>query len=181
MAEEEVKNEDGKAAEGGEKKKSSLPLVIGIIVGVLVVQAIMLFLFMTLTKPVDPEEEKAKAVADSLKQVQVSKTSVGTILDIPLEAVVNIAGTDGGRFLKIVVQAEYDADRYKNLPTELAKREVVFKNILIEQLSALTLPELQDVDAKTAIRKEFKRRVNNTLPQEVGEISDIYIVEFIIQ
>ena len=140
-----------------------------------------MFVFMGMTTPKDPEKEKAQAVADSLKQLEASKTSVGTIIDDPLEAVVNIAGTDGGRFLKINVVCEYDADRYPDLPIELLKRKAVFKDMLIEQTGAMSLDELKEPDSKLQIRKEFKKKVNAMLPPEAGEISNIYINEFIIQ
>ena len=180
MADEEVKEK--KAEEGAEEKpKSSLPVVIGIIVGVLVLQAVLMFVFMGMTTPKDPEKEKAKAVADSLKQLETSKTTVGTILEESIEAVVNIAGTDGGRFLKINVVAEYDADRYPDLPLELLKRKAIFKNMLLEQTGAMSLEELKEADSKLQIRKEFKKKVNAILPPEAGEISNIYINEFIIQ
>jgi flagellar basal body-associated protein FliL len=180
----EKKQEERKEPEKqqAEKKKiGNKPIIAGIIGGVIVIEAVMLFFFMQLMKPPNEEEVEEKVKADSLKQTAIQQTSVGAILETPIEVVVNVAGTDGMRFLKVVLVLEYDDQEYKNLGAELERRQAQFKNLLIEQLSAMTLDEVKSPDAQSQIRKEFVRIVNNTLPAKTGQISNVFLNEYIIQ
>lgn len=183
MAEEnEKKEEKNEKGDGKDKKPSSnLIVIVGIIAGVIILEAVILFFLLQATKPADPEKELAKAKADSLKTLESSQTSFGVIAEPGIEAIVNISGTDGSRFLKVVLKLEYDDAKYKTLVDDLALRNAKFKDMLLEQLSSMTLPEIQDSDAKNQIRKEFIRAVNTVLPIEVGQISNVYIDQFIVQ
>jgi len=184
MAEENgKKQEEQKEQEkaGGGKSRSNMPIIAGIIAGVIIIEAIMLFVFLRMTKPPSSEEVEAKMKSDSLKQTTVQQTTIGAIMETPIEAVVNIAETDGLRFLKVVLVLEYDDKDYKNLGFELERRQPKLKNMLIEQLSAMTLDEVNDPDAQGQIRKEFKRMINNSLPVKIGQISNVYLNEYIVQ
>lgn len=184
MAEEDERmQEERKEPEKGDEKKSgsNTPLIIGIIAGVIVIEAVILFVLLQMMKPPKPEEVEAKMKADSLRHSVTEQTTMGAITDPPLEAVVNIAGTDGMRFLKVVLVFEYDDTKYKRLGEELFRRSPKLKDKLMEQLSAMTLEEINDLDARSQIRKEFMRIVNNTLPEKVGQISNVYLNEFIVQ
>ena len=179
---ENIQEEKKDAGKSGEKKpESNKMIMMGIIAGVIVINAIVAFVFIQLLKPPNPEEVDAKMKADSLKQSVTQQTTIGAISDPPLEAIVNIAGTDGMRFLKVVIVFEYNDKKDKKLGEELTLRNAKLKDLLIEQLSAMTLEELNEPDVRTKIRKEFMRTVNNTLPTKIGQISNVYINEFIIQ
>lgn len=184
MAEEKEKMQEEKKEQEkpeGAKTGSNMPIIAGIIAGVILIEAIMLFVFLRMTKPPDAQEVEEKMRADSLKQSVTQQTTVGAIMETPIEAVVNIAGTDGMRFLKVVVVLEYDDRKYKKLGLELERRQPKLKNLLIEQLSAMTLEDVNDPDAQSQIRKEYMRTVNNTLPDKIGQISNVYLNEYIIQ
>lgn len=187
MAEEKEKEKEKKTEEKQEvkspvkKSTSNLPVIAGIIAGVIIIEAIMLFYFLKMVKPPDQEEVEAKMHADSVHQTAVNQTEIGEISEKPIEAIVNIAGTNGTRFLKVVLVCEFNAEEHKELGEELVRRQAKMKNMLIEQLSALTFDEVNDPDAQVQIRKEFMRRVNNSLPEEVGQISNVYLNEFIVQ
>jgi flagellar basal body-associated protein FliL len=56
-----------------------------------------------------------------------------------------------------------------------------FKSYLIEYLSKMTITEVTAPDAKSKIRKDFLRMVNNAVPAELGEVKDTYFTQFIIQ
>ena len=177
-----VQEEKKDAPKSVEQKPGNNKIILmGIIAGVIVINAIVAFVFIQLLKPPNPEEVEAKMKADSLKQTEVEQTTIGTIVDPPIEAIVNIAGTDGMRFLKVVMLLEYDESEYKKLGEELVRREAKLRDLLIKQLSAMTLEELNDADAQIRIQKDFMRTVNKTLPPKIGEISNVYIREFIIQ
>ncbi len=187
MAEEnDKKQEEQKEQEkaGGGKSRSNMPIIAGIIGGVIIIEAIMLFVFFRifqLTQPPSSEEVESKMKADSLRQTTVEQTTVGAIVETPIEAVVNIAETDGLRFLKVVLVLEYNDKAYKNLGFELERRQPKLKNMLIEQLSAMTLDEVNDPDAQGQIRKEFMRAINNSMPEKTGQISNVYLNEYIVQ
>ncbi len=179
---EKIQEEKKEPETTGEKKPlGNKPIMAGIIAGVVIINAIVAFVFIQLLKPPNPEEVEAKMMADSLKQTVATQTTIGAISDPPIEAIVNIAGTDGMRFLKVVMVFEYDDKKYKKLGEELIRRSAKLKDLLIEQLSAITLEELNDADVHTQVRKEFMRTVNNTLPAKIGQISNVYVNEFIIQ
>ncbi len=162
------------------KPSSNLPIIAGIIAGVIVINSLLAFVLIQLLKPPNPEDVDAKMKADSLKQSVVQETTVGAITE-SIEAVVNIAGTEGMRFLKVVLVLEYDDQEYKKLGDELLRRSAKLKDMLIEQLSAMTLEEINDNSVRGQIRKEFMRTVNITLPEKIGKISNVYLNEFIVQ
>lgn len=181
VQDEKQQGEKGKGEDKKEKKKGdNKMLFFGIIGGVIVINGLVAFLLIQLLKPPNVEKEAEKMRADSLRQVASEQTSIGTITE-PIEVVVNIAGTDGMRFLKVVLVLEYDEKQFKTLGEELGLRSAKFKSQLIEQLSAMTLDEVEESDVQTRICKEFMRTVNNSLPEKSGEISNVYINEFIIQ
>ncbi len=186
MADEKEKNkeEEGKEEKVKEKGRSldkGKIIFLGIIGGVVLVNGIVALLLIQLLKPPNPQKEKAKLKADSLKQVENFQTAIGTISESPIEVVVNIAGTDGMRFLKAALVFEYDNKRYKSLGQELLLRHAKLKNLLLEMLSTLTLEEVNDPQMPSRIRKQFLKIVNKTLPVKIGKINNVYINEFIVQ
>jgi flagellar basal body-associated protein FliL len=174
---------EGKARpQNSSEGKSNKVLFIGIIAAVLVLNTIVAFLLIQATRPKDLEKEKEKMRADSLKMVVESSTEMGaTTEEEPIEAIVNIAGTDGERFLKASVIFEYDDQKYPELAEELVRRGPKFKSILMTYLSKLTLVEVTEPEAKERISKEILRLVNNTLPHETGVIREVMFTSFIIQ
>ncbi|MBN1980548.1 MAG: flagellar basal body-associated FliL family protein [Chitinivibrionales bacterium] len=177
--EEQQQSQEKKSEPKSEKKNTGI--VIGIIVGVISLQVIMLFVFFQVTKPPDQKAAEEKTKHDSLKHVSVEQTEIGMILETPVEAIVNIAGTDGTRFLKVTLKIEFDEKKYPKLGEALEQRQPKLKDLLIEQLSSITLEQIQDSDIRNQIRKEFFIRVNTSLPKEEGQISNVYLNDFIIQ
>jgi flagellar basal body-associated protein FliL len=166
--------------EGSKKKKGgNLPLVIGIIAAIVVIQTAAVYLIVP--KPVDEEAEAAKAAEDSLRRVAEAVTRMGAVTeDAPIEAIVNIAGTDGERFLKAIIILEYDESN-SQLGNELRRRAPRFRDLMINHLSALTLMEVTEPGAKDKIRKDLLRLINATLPNRMGEVQDVLFTTFIIQ
>jgi flagellar basal body-associated protein FliL len=163
-----------------ERKQSNRLLLIGIIAGIVVFNAIIAIVLIQVTKPKDPDEATEEMRADSLRQHSEKMSAIGAFSD-NIDAVVNIAETDGERFLKIVVKLEFDDKKYSDLAEEIEKRLPKFKSILIDQVSHLTLADLNEPDAKLKICRNFQRVVNNTLPPEKGEVFNVVLDEFIVQ
>jgi flagellar basal body-associated protein FliL len=115
-----------------------------------------------------------------------------TTVASPIEVVVNIAGTEGDRFLKTSVIMEYvdraeqkGGEKGKEAASPLAdalnQRMPKYKSYLIDQLSKMTLPELSAPGARDKIRKDMLRVVNETLPPKLGWVKNVYFTEYIIQ
>lgn len=157
-------------------------LFFGVIAGIVILNTVIAFFLIQMTKPKNTDEVEAKLKADSAKVAAESVTEMGaTTAEAPIEAVVNIAGTDGERFLKSSIAFEFNEVQYPLLAAELTKRAPKFKDILIDYLSKLTLLEVTAPDAKEKIRKDLLRIVNNSLPPKLGEVKEVYITQYIIQ
>jgi len=182
MADQEL-NEAGEKDEAKEKGEGGNKfLLIGIVVGILIINTVVAFVLIKWTKPVSQEQKIAKMQADSLKKVTEQATTMGaTTAENPIEAVVNIAGTGGERFLKAAIIFEYDDKEYPELGEELMRRAPKFKDLLINHLSRLTLEEVTEVDAKEKIRKDLLRLVNATLPIKIGEVREVLFTTYIVQ
>jgi flagellar basal body-associated protein FliL len=173
------------SASGGASERSeggNRFLMIGILAGVIILNTLIAFGLIKLTKPKSEEQKIARIKADSLKQATERATSMGsTTPESPIEAIVNIAGTEGDRFLKAAIIFEYDDNEYPDLGEELERRIPKFKDLLINHLSRLTLVEVTEPDAKDKIRKDLLRLVNATLPPKLGEVREVLFTSYIIQ
>ncbi|MBN1576076.1 MAG: flagellar basal body-associated FliL family protein [Chitinispirillaceae bacterium] len=183
MDEKTDKNESGTASVAAQKSGGGNKyLIIGILAGVIILNALVAFMLITVTKPKSADEITAKTQADSLQSAAQRITSMGaTTAAAPIEAIVNIAGTNGDRFLKAAIIFEYDDQEYPDLGEELARRAPRFKNLLIDHLSRLTLVDVTEPDAKEKIRKDLVRIVNATLPPKMGEVREVLFTTYIIQ
>lgn len=183
MADEKQKNEETKEkkeqAEGSQK--GSKGLFIGILAGIIVVNVVLAFVLVKATMP-KPKAAAPEATVDTTSTSDArEKISLGTVTsEEPIVAIVNIAGTDGERFLKIGVVLEFDP-KNKDLVDHLELLRPKFKNVLIDQLSQMTLLELNEPNTKDKIRKEYLRRLNMMLPKDTGQIKDVLLDEFIVQ
>jgi flagellar basal body-associated protein FliL len=165
--------------EGGGGKKSNLILVIGIVLGIVAVEAAVTFLIAP--KPPKNEEEIAqKAKEDSLKKAADEVTKVGaTTDDAPIEITVNIAGTDD-HFLKTAIIFEY-GEKNDKLGEELRRRMPKYRDVMISHMSSLSYKEISDPAERDKIRKDLQRIINASLPTKMGEIKDVLFKTYLIQ
>ncbi len=177
------KNEENAVKKDRDEKKASgnKPLFFGILAGVLLLNTVMAFLLFQFTRPQDSELKAARAHEDSLRVAMEKATEVGAISEVPIEGVVNIAGTHGERFLKASIIFEFDGNRYPSLGAELERRSPRLRDLFLGHMSTLTLFEVTDPEARNKIRKDLLRLVNNSLPPKVGEVRDVLFVDYIIQ
>jgi len=177
--------------EAVKKPPDNKPLFLGILIGVIILNTLVAFLLIQMTRPKRAEEVDAKLHADSLKQAEIA-SKIGTIFpEQPIEVIVNIAGTDGERFLKTAVQLEIEGGEEKKggggegegekKGSEIDKWVPKIRNIILEHLSKLTLMEVNEPEAKEKIRKDLLRLLNNALPPKLGEIRDVFFIQFLIQ
>ena len=156
----EVVEEEEQPAEP--KKKSKLKWIIMAVVILVVVAAGTIAGFYFFTKA-----EVKKPVAE--------KPAVITIW--PMEAfIINIAETNGERYLKIVVQLEVsDPDVVK----ELEQLKPRLRDSILDLLTPKTYKELMDLAGKQRLREEIAGRINNILQR--GKVTKVYFTDFVIQ
>jgi flagellar basal body-associated protein FliL len=184
----------------GGNNNNLILLVIIIVIGVLL-QVIIPRMIAPAARPAEDSEETA--AADAGHAAAVSATEMGsTTEETPVEVLVNIAGTDGERFLKAALVMEYVDKSEKKKGSEkkeegkkegeksaagtgmaaaIRQRMPKYKNYLLENLSKLTMAELTAPETREKIRKDFIQMVNNSLPPELGVVKDIYFTQYIIQ
>lgn len=185
---EEVKDGDG-AEEKPKKVKKPGEVGLGfaaIVIGVCLVICIGLaFLLKGVLFPsTEDAENKDGKDTSAVVEENVDKTPENEMV-VPeqYECIVNIAGTDGSRYLKIILEVAYDADLKKNKKTLLGaatNSKSRLRNKAIDYLSALTLKEVLDKNAKKNIRRDLLREFNKVLGSK-GEFSNVYIVDYIVQ
>lgn len=182
----DVEDEDKVEAKEPKKEKSNIVPLIIIILVVVLIQAGIAFAIVKITAP---KNEVADTTAqDSTtdttgSSAQISKPDDEVVQATVLTFIVNIAGTDAERYLKLSLQVAYDgkkASKNKTFLTSLASAEVPAKNYINQYLSSLTLENVSDKNAQQNIRGDLVRGVNGLLPEGV-ELSNIYITEYLIQ
>jgi flagellar basal body-associated protein FliL len=199
--ERDKEKEEAKKGAGPDTKapKNNKMLLMGIIAGVIAIEIIAGIVVVKMVMPKQAMEMESEAPEDTTAHHdEEAMTAMGaTTVETPVEVVVNIAGTDGERFLKAAVVLEYEEKgevkkggeggegegkkALSPMAEAINQRIPKFKSYLIEYLSKMTITEVTAPDAKEKIRKDFMRLVNSTLPSELGEVRDIYFTQYIIQ
>jgi flagellar basal body-associated protein FliL len=177
------KEKEKRADDAPEKKppvslNKSKIVFFGIIAAAIVFNVIIAFVLIQATKPKNATEKEAQAKADSLQQGEKMHTEIGEIGD-PIDAIVNVAGTDGERLLKVVVRLEFPSGKGEEFTKEMKKISPRVKNLLIDLVSEMSLVELNEPAAKDKIRTSLLRKINNTMPKV--EVLDVLLDQFIIQ
>lgn len=173
-----------KKEETPESVKKNSPNLILVIVGVLLVQALLAFGLVMLTAPKSTQDDILVDENSATQNEKAFALSVNeVVIPIKTEVVVNISGTNGMRFLKAVITLAYDGSLKKNADLELAlpNLQSPLRSRAREYLSALTLGDVQDRNAQQQIRTDLLRELNEIMPAQVGEFSNVYLEEFIIQ
>jgi len=148
-----------------------ITIIVIILLFIVVVQAVIVYLMVPKPQYIDSSSHAAMETAANMGDLTD---------DMPIEAVVNIAGTGGERFFKCAIIFEYDG---KNgvLGAELRHNAKVYKDMLIDHMSRLTLMEVTEPQARDKMRKDLVRLINHTLRPEIGQIRDVFFTEYVIQ
>lgn len=186
-------NEENKEGEGKPKKekKPKKPGEVGIgfasavLGGTFALCILMVFIgrmiFLPSEEDAGNKKDKDSTAVAGDDSPKVSDTE--EVFPEQFECVVNIAGTEGSRYLKIVIEIAFDPKAKKNKKVKIADVALSAKSRLrnraIEYLSALTLKEVLDKNAKQNIRRDLLREFNKQLNK--GEFSNVYIYDYIIQ
>jgi flagellar FliL protein len=124
------------------------------------------------------EEDEAASAAGEVEEPRHSKRKKhreqGALL--PIESViVNVAETQGRRFLKTSLTLELEAGH----PSDVQARIPVLRGAVIDVLAAKNLDELVATDARSALRAEILESLNSK--DEDMKFKDVFFTEFIVQ
>ena len=186
MADEDNAPEEGAEGAAPEEapKGGGIKRLIPIIVLLLVFLGGQFAIGMWVVGKLQPEDPKLKALEEEKRLEEEAKkelTKMGMTLSEPIEVTVNIAETNGERFLVCGLNFEWDALKYPMLQAELDLRKPKIKDIIYDVLRTKSLVELQAKEGKRNITDAVCADVNMTLPEEIGELRNCLIDKFIIQ
>ena len=171
MAEDEEILEELEAP-GGKKK---MGMIIGIIVGLLILGGGGYYAYINFFKE-KPAEEKS-ANGEEAKEAASLEKDVNLGMMFPLDPfVVNLAGSEGKRFLKVTISLELSTPKV-NL--ELNENIQKVTDSILVLLSSKAFEDVYSVQGKFKLKDEITTRVNRFLV--VGHVKDAYFTEFIIQ
>ena len=95
----------------------------------------------------------------------------------PMDAfVVNIADTNGERYLKIVVQLEVSG---ASVVPELEQLKPRLRDSILDLLTTKSYKELMDSAGKQRLREDIAGRINNILSS--GKVTKVYFTDFVVQ
>ncbi len=181
MAEEEAGEEGGEAA--GEEEKKGLPIkLILIVVGVLALAGGGYFAYTNFFQEETIEEsaekdkngEEGGEGADG-ENAEELPPGVGVMFTMD-PFVVNLAGSNGKRFLKVTATLELSSPEVN--PEFEENLQKITDSILV-LLSSKSFEDVYSVQGKFKLKDEITTRVNRFLV--VGHVKDAYFTEFIVQ
>ncbi|MCZ7626211.1 MAG: flagellar basal body-associated protein FliL [Candidatus Methylomirabilota bacterium] len=170
----------GTESSGGEDKKTSAAgggklMVIAMQAGIFIALAGVAFaLNIYLLKPMLVADGKEQVEAVEVKPKE--ERHAGKIL--PLDpAIVNIAGTNGRRYLKVTVQIEIPAE--EELVKEVEARKPLLSDRLIEILTGKPLEEVTSAGSLQALKQQIAQQFSKELGAD--RLQNVYLTEFVIQ
>lgn len=176
-----IREAGGTESSGGDEKNAPAAgggrlKTIGIPAGIFIALAGIAFaLNIYLLKPMLVVNEKEEAKEESAEQSK-EEHHAGKIL--PLDpAIVNIAGTNGRRYLKVTVQIEIPEE--EELIKEVEARKPLLSDRLIQILAVKPLEEVTSEGSLQAL----KQQITDQFGKELGidRLKNVYLTEFVIQ
>jgi flagellar protein FliL len=109
------------------------------------------------------------------KKPQVQEQAVLSIW--PMEAfIINIADTNGDRYLKLVIQLEVSDS---SVIPELEKLKPRLRDSILDLLTSKPYKDLIDQTGKQRLREDIAGRVNNILSK--GKVTKVYFTDYVMQ
>ena len=178
MAEEEAGEEGGEAA--GEEEKKGLPIkLILIVVGVLALAGGGYFAYTNFfqEEAVEESAEGGKEGEEGAGGENTEELPPGVGVMFTMDPfVVNLAGSNGKRFLKVTATLELSSPEVN--PEFEENLQKITDSILV-LLSSKSFEDVYSVQGKFKLKDEITTRVNRFLV--VGHVKDAYFTEFIVQ
>ena len=153
-------DQEGQAAEPKKKSKLKWIIMAAVALAVIASGAIAGFYFFTKTdgKKASPKQPAVIAIW-------------------PMEAfIINIADTNGERYLKLVIQLEVSE---ATVVPELEQLKPRLRDSILDLLTAKTYKDLMDLSGKQRLREDIAGRINNILIS--GKVTKVYFTDFVVQ
>ena len=174
MAEEEDILDELEAAEATGGKKP-IGMIIGIIVGLLVLGGGGYYAYINFFQE-KPVEEKPAEGEEGKEEAPAEEDLILGVM-FPMDPfVVNLAGSEGKRFLKVTISLELSTPE---VHVEIKENIQKVTDSILILLSSKAFEDVYSVQGKFKLKDEITTRVNRFLV--VGHIKDAYFTEFIIQ
>ncbi|EON73302.1 flagellar basal body-associated protein FliL [Lysinibacillus sphaericus] len=139
------------------KNNKMLTMLIIVLVTIILIGVIAFVLLTQFNKP-------AASLEPTIDEV------VETLVDVP-EITTNLADK---RVVRMTLKIQTTS---KDAAAELTKRQYQTNNIIIEELSEMTLENLEGKQGKQLFQKAIKTKLNELMQE--GEIQQVYITSFI--
>ena len=168
MADIDRKREDDAPDESPSTGRGFNPWIFIAIIGGMIVAALIAFVivFKILVAPPASDEEK-----DVGKEVYFGK-----LFSFEEAIIVNLAETQGQRYLKVSIQFEVNDEK---VIEELKARTPLMLDLLINILSSKTIDDIANTVGRNRLRREIIDKSNAELVS--GKIINVYFTEFVIQ
>jgi flagellar FliL protein len=159
---EETESQDTQVAEPPKKLKMKLIIIIAAALVVLLAAGGGGWYFLSKSPPDKHETKEQKPLVVSVW---------------PMEAfIVNVADSNGDRYLKLVVQLEVSDP---STIAELDQLKPRLRDSILDLLTSKPYKDLIDPAGKQRLREDIAGRVNNALTK--GKVTKVYFTEFVMQ
>ena len=169
------KDESQEQEEGQQPAKKGIPKIFIFIGGGVVLLLIIVFVVVKMVLAPAAKEEAAEEAAAAV-EVEAEPEYTKELFSFEQAIIVNIAETNGQRYLKANIQLELDKPETAE---ELDARKPQVLDLVISIMSAKTLEEVSNVVGRNRLKREIVDRINAELV--TGKVINIYFTEFVIQ
>ena len=182
----EEKKAEAAPAEGAEgeapKKKSKLPLIIGLVVLLAGGGGAGWWFFLRKPAVVEGEAEAKEhaegggheaAGAHGKKEGDAEAAGATEALD---PFIANLADEEGRRYLKATLQFEFFEHE---VPGEFAERQAQVRDAILTLFTSKTFNEVRTPQGKALLREELINRTNHVVHRDI--VKAVYFTEFIVQ
>lgn len=124
------------------------------------------------------DKSKKEKKAKKKKEVRLDShgNSIGTIIYVVKDIIVNPAGTGGTRFLSVSFGFALESPEMEEM---FKQKESIVRDALITIMSSRTVAQLTDAKQKEIIRYQIKKRVMKIM--DTDEIEGVYYTSFVLQ
>jgi flagellar FliL protein len=155
-------------------------IAVRIAIGVLAVGVMTTGLFLLVTEVLVPSLGAGQDSGASADAAAVSSEALPGEQFVIDEIILNPAGTQGRRFLRLGVALEAAAgEAGASVMSELETRKAQIRDLFIREFSQRTLDELTDLTVREELRIACTQQVNAILVK--GKVSDLYFTDYVLQ
>jgi len=165
--------EENEMEEGVDKKGSPMKIIVPLVVILLILGGAFFAWKGGLIDSLLGGEEKQTVKAEKPENENQSVLGPLTTLNI---FIVNLADTEGKRYLKVKMALELSR---QELVMEIEERLPQLRDIILTTLSSKKFEDISNMEGKYQLRAELISMLNRKI--ETGKVKNIYFTEFIIQ